>query len=162
MREIQLTQGYVALVDDGDFVRVSAYKWHAHVERQNVYACRNIQRPDGKRTIQKLHNLIMDATGIDHADGNGLNCQRYNLRQATPLQNNHNTRAHSDNASGFKGVVKHPPNRWRARICIEGKSIHLGTFLDIQDAANAYDAAALQYFGDFALTNKTLKQRKTS
>jgi protein associated with RNAse G/E len=35
MREIQLTQGYVALVDDGDFVRVSAYKWHAHVERQN-------------------------------------------------------------------------------------------------------------------------------
>ena len=166
MREIELfKQGklkgkYVALVDNEDYASVSQFKWHAHVERSNVYASRNILRSSGKRTVQKLHNFIMGTTGIDHKDGNGLNCQRHNLRPATKLQNNHNNRAYSDNTSGFKGVVKHPFNKWRARICVEGKCIHLGTFIDIQDAADAYDEAALQYFGEFALTNKTLKQRR--
>ena len=160
MKEIELTQGYIALVDDEDYARVSQFKWYAHIEHRNVYACRNLQKPDGKRTIQKLHNFILGSKGIDHKDGNGLNCQRYNLRLATALQNNHNNRAHVDNKSGFKGVVKHPFNKWRARICVEGKSIHLGTFVNVQDAADAYDAASLRYFGEFALTNSSLKQRE--
>ena len=74
MKEIQLTQGKVALVDDEDYERVNQFKWHAHRNGNTVYAKRNIAI-NGKWKIQLMHRFIMgDTLGksqIDHIDGDG-------------------------------------------------------------------------------------------
>ena len=61
------------------------------------------------------------------------------------------------NKSGYKGVRKEKNGKFMARITVDGKSIHLGTFATADKAAEAYDSAALTHFGEFALTNKTLR-----
>ena len=66
MREIQLTKGYVAYVDDSDYERVSAHKWYAHVKQDGVYAHTNIEQ----KTVQ-MHRFILGAPRgmlVDHRD----------------------------------------------------------------------------------------------
>jgi len=65
-----------------------------------------------------------------------------------------NRGAQRDNTSGYKGVVRQKDcNRWRAQIKVNGKCKHLGLFVNIKDAARAYDEAAEKYFGEFAHKN---------
>jgi hypothetical protein len=65
MKELQLTQGYKAQVDDEDYEKANQYLWQADVDRHkdgtvwNVYATRNVKLENGKRTTQKLHRFIM-------------------------------------------------------------------------------------------------------
>jgi hypothetical protein len=155
MKEIKLTQGYVALVDDEDYERCMAGpKWCASVSHRTVYAVRNIRKADGTRRLQFLHCFLMGIKGADHEDHNGLNCQRYNLRPATNEQNQHNQRLSVANSSGYKGVDwRVRDQKWRARIGVEGKCIHLGLFSNPLAAAWAYDVAAEKYHGEFAYTN---------
>ena len=86
MREIQLTRGLVALVDDDDHEWLSQWKWYA-LEGNNgrFYAGRGI-RIDGRRTHLSMQSALMQpgpGCEVDHEDGNGLNIQRSNLRSAT-------------------------------------------------------------------------------
>ena len=162
MKTITLAQGYVALVDDEDYERVNQFVWYPHFDRRkdgsvkNVYAVRNVHI-NGKRTARTMHTLIMEHTPVDHRDHDGLNNQRTNLRKASGTQNNQNARKRRDSTSGFKGVTWYKAlNKWMAQIQNNGKKIHLGYFTDILDAARAYDAAALKYFGEFAVTNVML------
>jgi hypothetical protein len=91
---------------------------------------------------------------IDHCDGDGLNCRDENLRIATPKQNQGNKRLQINNTSGYKGVHWFPQTqKWVVRIKREGKCIHLGYFFDKKDAARAYDRAAIEQFGEFAVLN---------
>jgi hypothetical protein len=91
---------------------------------------------------------------VDHEDGNGLNNQRSNLRIASPTQNQGNARRRKDNTSGYKGVSWYRrTNKWKAHIRVDKKLRHLGYFIDLTDAARAYDAAALEHFGEFAHLN---------
>jgi hypothetical protein len=102
-----------------------------------------------------MHRLILrvDAnTQVDHRDGNGLNNTRGNLRPATHAQNQHNSRLRKDNQSGFKGVHRQG-NRWVARIRVDGEQKHLGSFRTPEEAARAYDAAALRLRGEYARLN---------
>jgi hypothetical protein len=167
MKQIKLTQGYVALVNDEDYERVNAFKWHAYIATRKdgtiktIYAKRNIPKINGKRTTQKMHRFILGITDpkvqADHKDHNGLNNQRYNLRQATHTQNGRNTRISTMNTSGVKGVGWHKgAEKWHARIAVDGNRIHLGNFTDKEEAAHAYDAAALKHHGAFACTNGML------
>lgn len=160
MREIPLTQGYVAVVDDRDYKRVSAYKWHAQVERRKdgsvkaVYARRN-KRVDEQGYVQHLHRFIMgvdDPTKqVDHRDHNGLNNRRKNLRRCSNAQNQANRRVDVDNRSGFKGVAwKKDKGKYQSRITVNGKMKFLGYFSDKKLAAEAYQAAAKSIFGEFA------------
>ncbi len=88
---------------------------------------------------------------IDHIDGDPSNNRFANLRMATFSQNSANSRVHSINASGRKGVFWHKQcGKWMASITIFGKQKHLGLFDEIEDAANAYDRAARDAFGEFA------------
>ena len=172
MKEITLTKGYVASVDDEDFERVSQFRWRAHLSLhrdgtvRTVYVDRWRKLGKGKnnRIRQLLHRFLLGVTDpeieVDHRDGNGLNNQRYNLRMA-PTQNQQNSKVRKDNTSGFKGVHKtkgksHWRICWLARIQVAGERVYLGSFFNPLDAAKAYDAAALKYFGEFALTNATL------
>lgn len=163
-KQIQLTQGYCAIVDDEDFDYLNQFKWHKAAEgpsrkRRGIYAQRKIKAVGAKyrqRTIL-MHRIILGeddpAIQIDHRDGNGLNNTRSNLRRATRTQNAQNRQV-CLGRSGYKGVFdRKTDTKWRAMICINHHLTHLGTFDDKESAARAYDAAAVEFFGEFANTN---------
>ena len=161
MKEIQLTQGQVALVDDEDYERVSAHEWCAQKMRGSFYAARKVTLPNGKRVTQYLHRFLLglapgDARQGDHVNGNTLDDRDENLRIVTKRQNMQAfKRPKSATASStFRGVSWHKRDqKWRAQIQLNGKQIHLGLFGDEEDAARAYDDAAIKFFGEFAQPN---------
>src|SRR5690348_1244113 len=112
-REIPLTKGAVALVDDADERVVQGYKWH--LTGDGRYAGARTSRRHGHRQVY-MHRLILGASAdvrVDHINGDGLDNRRVNLRLATHQENNFNRKA--TGPLGFKGVF---PNRKRfaARI----------------------------------------------
>jgi len=144
----------VAIVDDEDAKLVLEYKWSARVLHHTTYAFTNIVLPTSKRTILFMHNLIMGYIGVDHIDRNGLNNRKSNMRSATKAQNNMNRGVHGDNTSGFKGVAfSKRDKKWRARIQLKYRTIYLGVFTSKEGAALAYDKAAKELFGEFAVLN---------
>lgn len=154
MKEIPLSQGYVALVDDADYERVSQYKWTASPRKHGaVYANRRTSRATGEKCVY-LHRFIMDAPDskwVDHIDGNGLNCQRSNLRLATPSENGCNRGLQPNNRSGYKGVSWYTAyGKWQAMIKVHRKVKHLGYFATKEEAIAAYAAAAPMMHGEFA------------
>ena len=159
MKEIKLTRGYRAQVDDADFERVNQFKWHAQPGSNNWYAMRYLT---GTGENQLMHRFILNLTDpdvrVDHSpDPSGLNNQRDNLRIATAQNNNYNRRINTDNTSGFKGVVwSKASKRWRATIKVNRRKMHLGYYEDLKEAARAYDMAALKHHGEYAKTNKML------
>ncbi len=88
---------------------------------------------------------------IDHKDGDGSNNKWLNLRQSTKSQNKANSRSYKNNKSGIKGVCwnKHL-DRWGASIQVAGKRHFLGLFHTKEEAAEAYMASAVLFFGEFA------------
>lgn len=160
MKEIRLTRGKVALVDDADFDWLNSVKWYAYRKGDSWYAQRTRSRKEkeGPRGVF-MHQLLAAVMGFsrpDHKDCDGLNNQRRNLRAATQSEQLCNRRAQSNNTSGFKGVSWHAlRRRWRAYIVVGRQQRHLGLFDAAEEAARAYDAAALVLFGDFARPNFT-------
>jgi hypothetical protein len=156
MKEIQLTQGKVALVDDADFEFLSQWKWCAQRSDNLYYASRKISLDNGKTKTFRMHREIMrppDNLLVDHKNGNTLDNRRENLRICTNQENCMNSSLPIDNKSGFKGVHL-DRSKWRSRIVFNGKPIHLGMFDNPRDAGMAYNKAAIKYFGDFAKLNK--------
>lgn len=160
MKTIQLTQGFVALIDDADFERVSQFKWTVTKTKSNVYAKRKVHRANGGYTSQLLHRFIMGVTDrtiyVDHMDHNGLNCQRSNLRRCVPGENAGNV-TKTRGSSRYRGVsCASSKGKWRACIRIE-KTVHLGYLTD-EEQALAYDEAARSRFGVMANCNFPLPE----
>ncbi len=162
MKEIPLTKGLFALVDDEDYEFLNQWKWCAQVrdDGKDASACRHVpsgvEKPKQKRIY--MHRLLLGAIGQkfgDHIDGNGLNNQKRNLRPATNGQNLANSRKYTTNTSGFKGVDWHQKH-WRAAIRVNQKKKFLGHFDDKLAAARAYDLSAISTFGEFAKTNSSM------
>jgi hypothetical protein len=102
-----------------------------------------------------MHKLITGWPKTDHIDHDGLNNQRSNLRPATTAQNNHNQRPQRNTSSRFKGVTWHKRiGKWQAAIKVADKNRHLGVFPDEEDAARAYNAAAVEAYGEYAYLNE--------
>lgn len=160
-KELILSKGYVALVDDEDFERASQFKWSAAIRKgcTTLYASAYLGGGRANRRTELLHRFILSAAKgvqVDHIDGNGLNCTRQNLRLATISQNRRNRGKTVSNKSGFKGVYWHKDKqKFAAQIKLDAKLIHLGKFNSAEEAARAYDVAAKKYHGDFAKTNFT-------
>lgn len=153
MKEIPLTQGKVALVDDDDFEWLNRMgKWCVQIMKYTFYA-RGYVPHDGKSKHIWLHRLIMGmpvGMEVDHIDGDGLNNQRCNLRICTHQDNQRNRRTQVNSMSGFTGVWwEKRRNKWRAGIYVSGKHKHLGYFSLIENAHAAYEAAAREFFGEF-------------
>jgi len=89
---------------------------------------------------------------IDHKNRNTSDTRWCNLRDSTRSQNQSNMEVKSNNTSGYKGVYK-SGKRWRAEICVGKKKVSLGNYDVAFEAAQAYDKAALEAFGEFACTN---------
>lgn len=160
MKELRLTQGKVALVDDADFeILVSNGKWQA-IEKKpgQFYASKSIFVTKHRKHHIAMHRFLLGVTDksiqVDHINGDGLDNRRENLRLCTQTQNNANNRIGIRNKSGFKGVSWFKPvSKWRATIVFNKKQTSLGYFTDPKEAAKAYNAAAEVAFGEFARIN---------
>jgi hypothetical protein len=157
MKEIPLTKGQVALVDDEDYDRVMQYNWYYN----DMYAIRALPRINGKQYRQNLSNFIMQVPNsvmLDHKDRKPLNNQKYNLRQCTFAQNARNIKLPTG-TSKYRGVTyyhdkrRNKPPCWQARIRVNNKSIFLGYFDDPVIAAQTYDVKAHELHGEFAVLN---------
>jgi putative SOS response-associated peptidase YedK len=158
VRKIPLTQGKFCLASYEDYKELSKYRWYYKKWRSREYAERTISVNGKPKNIQ-MHRVITGAKPgeeVDHRDGNGLNNCRENLRVCTHVENIRNQKRRVDNTSGYKGVTfenQQKQKPWRARIRIGKRIIHLGLFSKKEDAARAYDKAALKFFGEFAKGN---------
>lgn len=96
---------------------------------------------------------------VDHINRVKSDNRWVNLRLANRSQNNGNEGLRPCNTSGYKGVVKDSfrSGWWRAQICVNGRKRNLGRFERIEDAAAAYDKAAIEGFGEYAVTNAMLR-----
>jgi len=151
MKEIPLTQGFAALVDDEDWEQLARFKWQVLHGHYTHYAQR-MQNTPYKRVFRMHRELLRPPTGmtVDHINGNGLDNRRSNLRLASYSQNQQNKKS-KIHSSQFKGVSWHKKKKkWEGRIRL-GRLRHLGYFASEMEAALAYDAAALESFGEFAL-----------
>jgi len=151
MKEIPLTKGYVALVDDEDYEWLMQWKWHVSISRSSPRAARNIGR--GRQLF--MHRAIMDAPPdkqVDHKDLCGLNNQRSNLRLCSNAENNRNKGKRPNNTVGYCGVVRSGKG-FMPKIKINGKQLYFGTFPTPELAAKARDIAAIKYYGEFAHLN---------
>lgn len=88
MKQIELTRGQVALVDDDDFERLNQFLW----KEGNGYAYTNISNK-----IVMMHRMIMglqrgDGLQAHHIHHNKLDNRKSQLKVCTPLQNSHNRR----------------------------------------------------------------------
>lgn len=156
MKEIPLSKEgknrgkFVALVDDSDHEMLSRYNWSLFMVKTNNYARAII---DGKGVL--MHRLILGLTDPkilgDHADTNGLNNQRSNLRIATRTQNGVNRKACG--TSKYLGVHLDKYKYWITQISINKKQTYLGYFKSEIEAAKAYDVAAKKHYGEFANLN---------
>ena len=160
MRLLPLHGGGVAGVDDADFEIVSTFRWTIHQNspsrtRTTRYAIAHI---NGRRVY--LHLFLWRLWGrepvpvVDHEYGDGLHCTRLNLRAARVIDNNRNRGIIRSNTSGYKGVHwDELRGQWRARIATDAGRLHLGYFDDAVEAARAYDRAAQEHHGAFAVLN---------
>lgn len=146
MREIPLTKGLVALVDDADYGALSAYKWYA---LRGLYAVRS----EGQQKVMMHRALLRPSKDmhVDHINGNGLDNRRENIRLATPAQNSRNRGVQKNNRSGYKGVFWDKiRERWMAKIWTDGRQKNVGRFSSPEKAHAAYCAAATELHQDFA------------
>jgi len=156
MKRIPLNDGRFALVDDGDYEALARHKWYVIERRGLPYAARQEWERGVPRTV-RMHRLIADAKPgeiVDHANRDTLDNRRANLRKCTASENAANQRKRITSTSPFKGVRKNRSG-WQARMCHNGKRLHLGYFGSAKDAAIAYDRAATEIFGTFARRNFT-------
>ena len=146
--------GGFAIVDTEDFGWLNQFVWSKDF---HGYPCRYI-RKSGKTVRIPMHRVINDTPPgfeTDHINGCRHDNTRRNLRTATEVTNQQNRRKQrTSSTSRFKGVTWFQAARmWRATIGIRGHGKHLGYFSDEIQAAIAYNRAAREHFGDFALLN---------
>jgi hypothetical protein len=164
MREIPLTHGKVALVDDQDYESLAKHKWHARRSGATFYARRNARLPDGRWSMAYMHREIFGAdlgVEVDHWNRNGLDNQRENLRSCTHSENQSNSWKRPGLSSRFRGVSwRRDCRKWQVHIRLgpktrqgRARSVCLGLFVDEGSAAHAYDVAARGAFREFASLN---------
>lgn len=145
----------LAYVDDSDSDLLSS-DWYLH---SHGYITKALTL-NGRRNQIYMHRVIMSRVlgrdidsreKVDHIDGNPANNSRSNLRLANNSQNGGNSRARNGE---YKGVSKSwKDGIYRARIKVNFKEIHIGTFDSQEEAARAYDTKARELFGEFARLN---------
>lgn len=162
MKEIILTRGQVALVDDEDYEWLNQWKWtSSFTPSTKSYYARRLQylkhcKKNEKRKAIKMHRVIMERIVkrelkskemIDHINNNTLDNRRYNLRIVSNRQNAQNRKGKT--TSKYPGVYwRKERSRWLAKIYLNGKTKYLGQFTNEREAAKAYEKACRELVGE--------------
>jgi hypothetical protein len=145
-------KGCIFCFDLQDFNVVWRYRWSVDF---NGYV---IGSDSGKQI--KLHRLLLDPKPgelVDHVNGDASDNRRSNLRLCGYRENLSNSGMRSNNTTGYKGIVKLKNGNYKAQISRDYKRFNLGEFPTPEEAAAAYDRAAVLYHGEFARTNQMLE-----
>lgn len=157
---LETTKGMTALIDEVD-KDLADLNWQSNG--------RYVIRKDKERKYVFMHRMILERIlgrclekdeVADHINGNGFDNRRENLRLSTHAENCANiikpSRINTDkkHASKYKGVnFDEERGLWRARITCRGTTSHLGYFGNEEDAAEAYDMAAIIFYDNYAKLN---------
>ncbi len=143
-------------VDDEDFEELSKFKWSIIKNKiGKFYAIRNF----GKKGYELMHRRLTNASKgdiVDHKNRNSLDNRKLNLRLCTRSQNGANSSSRLKSTSQYLGVSKMSNGKWRADIQKDKKTKYIGSYEFEEDAAIAYDNAAILAHGAFANLNLTL------
>lgn len=153
MKQIPLSNGKYALVDDEDYPALSQYKWYFHHEG---YAVRSFRKGTRIKQISMHRFLTNPPKGrqVDHINGNRLDNRRTNLRICTSKENGRNRTKRLGSSSSYKGVYRHRRwDRWDVAVGSGKTRIWLGGFNNEHHAALVYDLWAVDLYGEFAKTN---------
>lgn len=169
-KKIKLSQGKYALVDSEDFEFLNQWKWTYRqgyaVRGEYIGRISDERHPSGRQKYKSrliaMHRVIAKTPPqltTDHINGNKLDNRKENLRNCTKRQNCYNTGTRNPNKdlakSPYVGVhISQSGKRWISHIAPNRKSIHLGTFDTAEEAAEAYNMAALSFYGQFAKLNE--------
>jgi len=152
VREIPMPCGKVVLVDDEDYPVLSRFSWYLNGKRRKYAVARY-----GRKGSVFLHSVVMGGKMADHIDNDPLNCQKSNLRHCRTQQNNCNVPKYhwkcGPVTSRYKGVCRTKGGKWAAKITHNRTAHDLGLYLCEVEAAAAYNAKAVELFGDFAWLN---------
>lgn len=152
MMTLLLNNGMQVMVSESDYHSVSQHSWYWN----GRYVRADIKKDDTTAKVY-LHTFIMcpdKGQVVDHINGNSLDNRRENLRVCTQSQNLANSRKRKNCSSLYKGVSWNKKNRkWVAYINADKSRVPLGYFRSEQEAARAYDAKALEVFGEYAKLN---------
>ena len=157
MAEIQLVRGGIALIDDADAHLITGRYYEQRVKGSRTSYAR---RAGPYRNDSLLHRAILDAPRgvfVDHINGNGLDNRRANLRLCSHRHNLANRRKQTNNSRPYKGVTlkteKFLRKPWVASIGGHASYAYLGIYATAEEAAAAYDIAAVLRYGEFACLN---------
>ena len=131
MKEIELTKGMVAIVDDEDFEYLNQFSWYLSSHGYAVTNCASMKHTYMHRLINNTEQGLL----TDHIDMNKLDNRRCNLRTVDKRGNSINRLIQPNNTSGHRGISwdKHA-NKWEAYIWKYGHKIRLGCFSNIEEA----------------------------
>jgi hypothetical protein len=164
MKEIQLTQGKVTIVDDDTYEWASQVKWYVQRHHRGAKVYYYVARSQYVRSTKAhlpviyLHRLVLglyrdDPVEVDHINHDTLDNRACNLRACTTAENQRNS-VNPKGSSIYRGVCWHKNNHlWQVQININGRRKYLGNFHDEKEAAISYDNAAKVFHGEFAQLN---------
>lgn len=150
---VHLTKDKVALIDHADLPLIRGYRWSAFLSRNTWYA------KAGTKTL--MHRLILGLTHsrhnpVDHINGDGLDNRRRNLRVSDNSRNTQRAFIKRPSRHYYLGAYLQKSGRWEAKITYRNYTWSIGRFDSAREAAEAYDALALQLYGPDAMTNKRM------
>jgi hypothetical protein len=137
-------------IDVADYDLVKEHRWYASKGSSKTFYARAPVRGSDK---QVLMHVLLEGKGTDHRDQNGTNNRRENLRPASDAENTRNRDIFKNNTSGFKGVYPEG-TKFYVLIMKDGKHYRLGRFATALEATRAYNKAAKELHGEFAVLNE--------
>jgi hypothetical protein len=149
------TNGFEFEIDEIDKDLILLARWKKPPNRHIMESTTYYDRQYLHIIIAKRMWLDTKNYQIDHKDNNKCNNKRNNLRIATQIQNSRNSKKRENASSQYKGVSWDTKSqKWVANIELDRGHTYLGSFHNEEDAKEAYNNAALKYFGEFARINE--------
>lgn len=161
MKQIQLSQGMVAVVDDDDFERLSGFRWFYRGERnENLgYAMRHGRKTDRTKTIYLHREIANPPPGheVVFVNHDRLDCRKRNLLVLTKTEALKHHRTRSVNTTREAGVHRNAETgTWSAYICRSGQYYHVGTYPYKVQAEHFYQKAVAQENQNAALAERRM------